>query len=499
MNKAYQSLKKASHEASLLGSIMQLIEWDQETHMPKAAAPFRGEQAHLLAGLIHKKKTSKTIEYALAKLIDFNSGKLLATDLSPAQKVAVKQWRRDFIRDTALPTAFVQQEAKLVSESIEVWRRAKEANNFSLFAPFLEQLFELNRKKAHYINPKANPYDALLNLYEPGVSTRIITPLFSDLRTQLQKIVKKLPRQPNDSFLFGKFSHSKQLAFSKILLEAIDFDFDRGQLDLAVHPFCSSMHPSDTRLTTHIHPTSLMSNVLSTLHEGGHALYGMGLPSEEYGTPLGQAISFGIHESQSRWYETRIGLSRPFWQHFLPQLKKHFPKLKNISLDRFWKGINKVEPSMIRTEADELTYSLHIILRYELEIALIEGKLSAFDIPQAWNEKMTELLGITPKNDAEGCLQDIHWAIAAIGYFPTYTLGNVYAAQIFETFSKEYPEWENRVAKGELFFIKEWLHNQIHQHGRRYDALPLIKKITGKTLSAKPYISYLTQKYAHSK
>jgi carboxypeptidase Taq len=274
------------------------------------------------------------------------------------------------------------------------------------------------------------------------------------------------------------------------------FDFNQGRLDQSSHPFSSSPHPTDNRITTRFHATSLLSCISVILHEGGHALYEKGLPVEQYGTPLGSAISLGMHESQSRWWETRIGQNKSFWTHYLPKLQKYFPNdLKNVKLDPFYRAINKVEPSLIRVEADEVTYPLHVILRFEMEKALIEGSLKVRDIPEAWNSKMQELIGVTPATNSEGCLQDIHWAMGGFGYFPTYTLGNLYAAHLFEAFAKAHPDWEKQIASGNLMFITNWLHENIHQHGRRYTSQELLKKVTGKAFTADAYIKYLNSKY----
>ena len=269
-----------------------------------------------------------------------------------------------------------------------------------------------------------------------------------------------------------------------------------GRLDLSSHPFSSASHPTDSRITTRIHKTSLISCISVILHEAGHALYEMGLPKEHYGSPLGDAISLGMHESQSRWWETRIGQSKPFWQHYMPLLKDQFKgTLDHINLENFYKALNKVEPSLIRVEADEVTYPLHVILRFEMECALIEGSLKVIEIPEAWNAKMKELLGISPTNNTEGCLQDIHWAMGGFGYFPTYTLGNIYASQLFEPFAKQHPDWEKMVSSGELHFITKWLNEAVHKHGKRYNSQEILKLATGNESTATPYINYLQNKY----
>lgn len=492
----YETLKKLSLNTKRLKGILSLIQWDQETYMPKGASAIRGEEIETLSGIIHREETSKKFGSALSKLIDLKTGDYLQKDIKPEQKAALREWRRDFIQATALPDSFVKAFARLTSEGMIIWQEAKKTNNFKLFLPHLEKVIEMSRKKADLLGYKDHPYDALLDQFEPEMTTKEVSTLFADLRVSLTDLLKRImkKKEVDDSFLWGKFSHEKQMAFNEILMDALCYDRNRGRLDLAEHPFSSSSHPTDCRITTRIHLPYLMSNIRSVMHEVGHALYEMGLPHDAFGTPLGESVSLGIHESQSRWWETRIGLSKAFWKTYLPPLKEHFKgKLNGVSLDTFARGINKVHPSMIRVEADEVTYSLHVILRFELEKALIEGSLKCKDIPDAWNSKMQEMLGITPKNDAEGCLQDVHWSMGAIGYFPTYSLGNLYMAQFFEAFEKEFPTWESRM--NDLSYMKDWLATNIHRHGRRYSGKELVKRVTGKKFSAAPFVSYLEKKF----
>ncbi|CUI17037.1 putative Zn-dependent thermostable carboxypeptidase [Candidatus Protochlamydia naegleriophila] len=497
IQKDFQKLHQLGKHTRVLQGISSLLDWDQETYMPQGSSAIRAEQLKTMAGLIHREKTSKKFANALAKLIDLRTGEVVAKDLTPQQTAAVKEWHRDYVQDTSLPAKFVEDFAKLTSQSIVVWRNAKKSNAFQQFAPFLDKIVSMNRKKADLLGYQEHPYDALIDQFEPDMKTKEVDAVFSKLRDAISPLIKKMAAQPvDDQFLFGKWDQSKQVAFSHKILEAMGYDADKGRVDFSSHPFSSSSHPTDSRITTRIHPNSLMSNIFVILHEGGHALYEMGLPQDSYGTPLGDARSLGVHESQSRWWETRIGLSKPFWKHFLPILKEIFKgQLDTITLDQFYRAINKVEPSFIRVEADEVTYPLHVILRFELEKALIEGSISVRDVPAAWNAKMEEYLGIRPENNAEGCLQDIHWAMGAFGYFPTYTLGNLYAAHLFEAFAKQYPDWEDRVAEGKLDFIKQWLHEKIYQHGRRYTTQELLKQATGHAFSADAYVQYLQSKY----
>lgn len=498
LQKGYQKLHQISRHTQTLSGIAHYLDWDQETYMPTGAAEIRAEQLKTMAGLIHREKTGKKFARALGQFVDIPSGKILEDSLAPEQKAAIIEWRRDYIRDTALPAKFVEEFTKLTSLAIQAWRKAKQDDDFKLFAPFLERIVALSRKKAEYLGYKEHPYDALLDGYEPDITTREITSMFAQLHDRLVPMIKKISTQSiDDKMLFGKWDTAKQMEFSHKILKAIGYDLNKGRVDFSSHPFSSSSHPTDSRITTRIHPTSLMSNISVILHEAGHALYAMGLSEELYGTPLGDARSMGVHESQSRWWETLIGLSKPFWQYFLPQLKETFKgQLDTLTLDDFYRAINKVEPSLIRVEADEVTYPLHVILRFELEKGLIEGSIKVREIPEVWNAKMSNSLGITPGNNRDGCLQDIHWSMGGFGYFPTYILGNIYAAQLFGAFAKDHSDWEKRVASGEFSFITGWLHEKIHKHGRRYTTHELIQRATGRAISPEAYLEYLGRKYS---
>lgn len=496
--KDYQALFSLSKKIRLFDGISHLLEWDQETYMPKKGNLVRADQIELMASLSHKARTDKTFEKALSKLIHLDTGKILKDNLSPTQQAALREWRRDFLKSVALPNSFVKAFARLTSESIVAWAEAKKGNRFEDFAPFLEQIIDMNRKKAELLGYRHHPYDALLDCFEPDATSSEIEAIFTKVKKGVRKLLAQIAStaQVDDTFLHGKFTAEKQLTFGRELLAAMGYDLEKGRLDLSNHPFSMSIHPSDSRVTTRIHKTSLFDSISAVLHEGGHSLYEMGLLPEYYGSPLCEAVSLGIHESQSRLWETRIGQNKSFWKHFLPLLKAHFNSLDKVSLEAFYRAINRVSPTFIRVEADEVTYSLHVILRFELEKQLIEGSLEVRDIPVAWNGLMEAYLGITPPTDREGCLQDIHWSMGAFGYFPTYTLGNLYAAHFFKAFEKDFPDWEKRVAQGQLFFLREWLREQIHQHGRAYTAHDLLKRITGSSkLSETPYLTYLNHKY----
>lgn len=496
--KDYKKLHEISRHTKVLRGVQSVLSWDQETYMPSGGADNRAEQTKILAGLVHKEMTGKKFVNALGKLINIKTGKIQQKGLSTPQIAALNLWRRDYLKEAALPAKFVEEHAKLTSQAKHVWIDAKKNQSFREFRPYLEKIVSMTRKKADLIGFKDHPYDALLDEFEPDITTAEVSKLFHSLRTSTQALLKKIKnsKQIKDDLLHIDLDIADQMAFSQKFLQMIGYSQEHGRLDVSAHPFSSSSHPTDSRITTRLHPTHFINNIRTILHECGHAFYEMGLPVENFGTPLGEAISLGMHESQSRWWETRIGMSKPFWQFCLPHIKKHFKgKFDSLTPEACWKAVNKVEPSFIRVESDEVTYGLHVILRFELEVAMIEGKLPIKDLPDAWNSKMQELLGITPKNDAEGCLQDVHWSFGAFGYFPTYSLGNMYASHLFGAFEKKFPTWPEKISKGEFSFMKDWLKENVHQHGRAYSSQELLQKATGKPFSANAFTDYLSAKY----
>lgn len=496
--KAYAKIAQLSKSAAVLEAVQQLLDWDKDTYMPKEAIEFRSLQVEMIASLVHRQRTSSSFAKALGALIDIETGEIKNDRLSAEKIAALREWRRDYLHSIKLPNAFVKQYAKTISHSSHAWQTAKEHNDFKSFAPHLEKVIKLSRKKADLLGFTEHPYDALLDLYEPGMKTAYLTPLFSKLKIALTELIRNIDIKPpfQEDFLFAHCAPSKQMEFSHQILQSMGFSLSKARLDTSVHPFCCGIHPNDTRMTTRIHPDNIMLNIGAVMHEGGHGLYNMQLPQEHYGTPLCQQISLGIDESQSRWWETLIGLSAPFWKNFFPLLQQQFPEqFANVEFEKFYHAINAVKPGFIRIDADEVTYNLHVIVRFEIEKGLIEGTIKVKDVPNIWNEKMRENLGICPEYDGQGCLQDVHWSLGLIGYFPTYTLGNLYSVQFFKTFEKQHPDWQERVAKGSLDFIANWLKENIHLRGRQYLPSDLCEKVTGKPLSAEPYIDYLTQKY----
>jgi carboxypeptidase Taq len=494
----FSNMQKAALKSDILTSTLQLLEWDQETYMPKGAIDVRSSQIELLSDLIHKHKTSTSYKKALSKLVDLETGKPLDETASLAIKSAGKLWHKEWTQATKLPSSLIKQIAKNTSTSLHAWDLAKKNKDFSLFAPHLEKMVSLVRKKANFLGYKEHPYDALIDLYEPEMTVAKLSPLFLELKTALRSLLGKIEaaRRPPFPALPKTFDPAIQMQMGKEILHLLGFSSETSRLDLTSHPFCLGIHPQDTRMTTRIFADNPLSNLLSVLHEAGHGLYNQQLPLQYYGTPLCQPLSFGVDESQSRLWETLIGKSLAFWEFFYPKLQQAFPlELQSIPLLEFYQRMNEVKASFIRVESDEVTYSLHIILRFEIEKALIEGTLKVQDVPSAWNAQMKDLLGIVPDNDSEGCLQDIHWSMGSFGYFPSYTLGNLLAAQLFDTLQLAYPDLENKIRQGNVLFIKDWLKENIHQHGKIYSREELILQVTKKPLSSSFYIEYLHRKF----
>ncbi|MEI8300110.1 MAG: carboxypeptidase M32 [Chlamydiota bacterium] len=499
----YEALVEKGQDIYTLKSISTLIGWDQETYMPKNAIGIRSLQKQHLESLIHKEMTSTYLQELLSPLIRLDNGELLKVDgLDLMQQGAVKEWRKDVVKAKKLPDLFVEAFAKAASETVSVWAEAKQANDFDSFLPYLEKMVELVREKTDYLGYKDHPYDALLEEYEPGMTVEKLDKLFDSLKPFLINLTKKCKNLSiQTDFLYGDYNEHKILELDHYLLQSMGFKEGCYRLDASNHPFCVSCHPTDVRMTTVTKTRDLLAaNIFTVLHEGGHGLYEQGLDPSFFGTPICEFLSMGIHESQSKIWEAFIGQSLPFWTYFYPKLQESFPQnFSNVLLTSFYQAINVVEPSFIRIYADEVTYSLHVILRYEIEKSLIDGSLQVKDIPHVWNEKMQAYLGITPKNHREGCLQDIHWAWGLFGYFPTYVLGNLYAAQLFDSLKKDHPDFKEKVSQGHLTFIRDWLNEHIHRYGRLYSPDTLIQRATGTPLSEESFKAYLTKKYIDKK
>lgn len=469
-----------------------VLNWDQETYMPSKGATFRAQQLSTLAGIGHELATSKE----LGKLLH-----LLSTDnsLSEKEKRNIKQSLKTFNENKKYTTEFVQELSKTISETFQAWHKAKADNNFAVYAPHLEKLVTLKREESKLLGDFAHPYDALLNQFEPGLKTADLEVLFTDVREQLVTFVKKIAAKPqnNDAFMYLYYDREMQWDLGLNLLKQMGFDFESGRQDASSHPFTTNFSPEDVRITTRINEQDINEMIWSCIHEGGHALYEQGLPSEEYGMPSSEYISLGIHESQSRLWENNVGRSLQYWKANYPKLQDAFPEnLKSVSVQSFYKAMNIVKPSLIRTSADELTYHFHVLIRFEIEKALIEGLIEVKDLPSYWNLKYKEYLGIEVPDDSSGVLQDIHWSHGSFGYFPTYSLGSFYAAQFWVQAKKEIEELENEIEKGNMKPLLDWLREKVHRHGKFYSAEELCIEITGEKLNFKYFMDYASIKYS---
>lgn len=486
-------------EASHLEGIEALLSWDQETYMPEGAGAARAEQVAYISTLMHEKRVGEPLKNALEELIDLETGELRIMTLSDRETRQLKEIWRDYRMESLLPSEFVTNLAKHASVSQQAWVRARKDNDFASFEPFLSKMVDLQKEKANYLAKGSTPYDSLLDQFEPDMTSEKVAELFGEIRQRLVPLIQNInevKHRVSGSILTKEYNVDDQWDFGIAMLKAIGFDTHIGRQDRSAHPFTTSTHPTDVRTTTRLQENDLKSALLSTLHEGGHALYEQGLPVEEYGNPLGQSISLGIHESQSRLWENLVGLSPAFWRFAYPKLLAKFPdQLKNTDRDKFYAAMNRVKPSLIRVEADEATYNLHIMLRFEIEKMLINEDFPVKELPGLWNEKMEEYLGITPPTDSEGVLQDVHWSFGAFGYFPTYTLGNLYSVQFYNQALIDIPGLEESCGRGDFTGLLEWLRKNIHSLGRSRKAEELVVEITGQPLSAQPFMDYLEAKY----
>jgi carboxypeptidase Taq len=472
-----------------LSGVIGLATWDQETYMPKKADAARAAQLATLQGLYHE------------RLVDPALGEWLggAAASSPDEQAMVRVLVHERDRAVKVPGRLVKELAEAQSLALSGWREAREKNDFSIFRPHLERLLALRREQADAIGHDGERYDALLDNYEPGMKVARLTPVLDELRKKLVPMVETITARapPTDIFEGRTFDAEAQWKFTFQLLEAMGFDLEAGRQDKSVHPFTGGTHPRDVRLTTRIYDATPLPAIFGAIHEGGHGLYEQGFSEEHYRTPIAAAPSMGLHESQSRLWENIVGRSRGFWGHFFGKLQPSFPKqLGGVTADEFYRAVNRVQRTLIRVDADELTYNLHIVLRYELELAMLRGDVSIADLPAAWNAKMKALLGVEPPNPRLGVLQDIHWAWGELGYFPTYSLGNLYSASLFNAAKRELPGLEASIARGELLPLRAWLAKHIHREGFRYFAEDLVKKVTGKGLTDEDFVAYLRAKYS---
>lgn len=495
---AYDQLRTHARETALLGAASALLSWDQETYMPPAAAASRAEQAASLARVIHERNTDPRVGEWISAC-EADSALQADPDGPDARNIA--EFRRAFDKQTKLPASLVSELARVGSQAQEAWKHARADNDFKAFAPWLTKMLDLSRQKAEcYGVPEGGElYDALLDDYEPAARAAEIEAVFDPLGERLSTLVVELlerGKAPSDAPLKCSIPPERQHAFGMKVIEALGFDTRAGRLDVTTHPFCSGLAPGDTRLTTRYRDEKFTDALYGTMHECGHGLYEQGLPkAERFGEPLADSVSLGIHESQSRMWENFVGRSREFWEWALPIAHETLGSgLEKFGVDDLFGATNLVERSYIRVEADEATYNLHVMLRFGIERAMVRGDLAVADLPGAWNERFEELLGVKVPDDRRGCLQDVHWSFGLMGYFPTYTLGNLYAAQLWEKINTDIPDLPGQMRRGEFSALLTWLREHIHTHGMRFKAGELCERITGQPLSPDPLLRHLEGK-----
>jgi carboxypeptidase Taq len=477
-----------------LWSAAAVLRWDQETYMPPGGAAARAEVLATLSGLAHERFVSA----ATGDLLDAALLRRDRLDPDSDDAALTRVTRRDFEQARKLPAEFVAERARAASRSTQIWREARPRNDFAAFRPALEEMVEFARRTADYLGYTEHPYDALLDEYEPEMTSREVAALFGRLRDATVPLVRAIAERASTvdaGSVRQDYAEDPQRRFALTIIQAFGFDTSRGRLDTSAHPFSSGFNRDDVRITTRYPPRSL-SAIFGTFHESGHAMYSQGTAPSLERTPLADGASNGIHESQSRLWENLVGRSRPFWRYAFPLLRELFPgQLGTADVEAFYRAVNRVEPSLIRVEADEVTYNLHIILRFELERALLAGEIKARDLPEIWTAKMAEYLGVTPSTDADGVMQDIHWPSGLIGYFPSYTIGNVASVQLFEAARRAHPDLSDQIQRGQFGSLLAWLRKHVHAHGRKFFPKDLLVRATGAPLTPEPYLRYLREKF----
>ncbi len=493
MEEKIKQLRESLAEIMDLTYVTALLAWDQQTYMPPGGAEARGNQMALLGRLVHERSTTPELGKLLEDL------KPTAASLDPDSDDArlVKVSTRAYEKSVQVPTKHVVEFAQAITLGQQAWVEARSKSDFSIFLPHLEKIVALRQEYASFFPNFEHPYDALLDDYEPNMKTADVKTIFDGLRPKQVELIKAISGKPqvDDAFLHQPFDEKKQLDFGVEVITKFGYDWNCGRQDKAPHPFTTSFSTRDVRITTRVTPDFLNPMLFGTMHECGHALYGQGVAPELERTGLEGGASLAVHESQSRMWENLVGRSLPFWEHFYPRLKEVFPQLAGVPLEKFYKGINKVQPSLIRVEADEATYNMHIMLRLEMEIAMLEGKVAVKDLPDLWNTKMKEYLGVTPPNDAKGILQDIHWSGGSIGYFSTYALGNLVSVQLWEKINQDLPDLMEQIREGKFEALLGWLREKVHRHGSKFEPQELVQKVTGSKIDPAPYVRYLTKKY----
>lgn len=492
MSDKFNRFKEIIGEVSDLNRAASVLGWDQQVNMPPMGAEARGQQLATLGKIAQEKFTADEVGQLLEDL------KKEYTDPNTDEGAMIRVAARNYEKAKRVPASFVAEQAVAAAKAFEAWVEAKKKSDFKIFLPFLEKNVELVKKYISFFPPADHPYDVLLDDYEPGMKTAEVQEIFGNLRPKQVELIKAISeaKQVKDKFLHKKYNEEKLWKFSEKIIAKFGYDFNRGRQDKAPHPFETTFSVNDVRITNRYEEKNPMATLFSAMHECGHALYELGVNPAYERTPLESGTSLAIHESQSRMWENLVGRSLPFWEHFYPELKKTFPnQLDGVKVKQFYKAINKVEPSLIRVNADEATYNLHIMLRLEIEIGMVDGSVRIKDLPEIWNTKMKEYLGVTPPNDAQGVLQDIHWSYGSIGYFSTYALGNIVSAQLWEKIKKDIKNLDDQIRKGKFEKLREWLRVNIHQYGRKYDPQDIVQKVTGSKIDSAAYVRYLTKKY----
>ncbi len=486
----YQQLCERSREVYLLRSVAGVLSWDFETYIPSKAVPYRAEQLSYLEAKAHTLFTEPSYGAWL------EAAEQTGFDPESEEGANIREWRRSYDRATKIPVALVEEFERTRTLAREAWVQARAESQFSVFEPHLEKIVDLTRQKADLWGYQESPYDALIDDYEPGITARQIKPVLEELRVALVDLLGNIGDHPvQEHFLDGHYPIDGQQAFSREVAAAFGYDFAAGRIDTTMHPFASTLGPLDQRITTRYNVKRFEVSLYGVMHETGHALYEQGLSTNRAGLPSGDSVSLGIHESQSRLWENHIGRTSQFWHLWHATACKYLPDVARYSPEALATAVQRVSPSFIRVEADEVTYDLHILLRFEIELALIEGRLKVADLPEAWNTRFYELFGLIVPDDARGLLQDIHWSLGSLGYFPTYTLGNLNAAQLMAAAEKKVPELSDQLAQGNYAPLLHWLRENVHQHGRRYLPAELMLKATGEPTQARYRIEYLRNKY----
>jgi carboxypeptidase Taq len=490
-----KEFKDYVREMGKLGAATALLHWDQQTYIPPKGHEGRAE----VVGKLAKMAFEMLVSPQMAEFIDRLERPEIKDGLGEQDRAMIRVLAKEHRRRKAIPPDLYEQFVITTSKAQAVWQEARAKSDFELFRPHLEKIVEFVRQFADLYGYEENPYDALLEDYEPGMTARELEGIIGHLREELVPFVRRLMeegKRPRTDFLQGEFPLEKQEELTLKALRAMGYDFEAGRQDTTAHPFTITIGPNDVRVTTRFDPHDPLSALLGSIHEGGHALYDQGMLPELCWTGLDEGASMGIHESQSRTWENLVGRSRPFWQFFYPTMQELFPQFKDVPLEDFYRAVNLVEPSLIRVEADEVTYNLHIMLRFELEEALLNKRIEVKELPELWNDAMKRYLGVVPPDDAQGVLQDIHWSAGYFGYFPSYMLGNLYAAQIFAAAKEEIPDLEGKIAQGELLPLRGWLKEKIHRFGRIYEPQELLERVTGEGPNPRHFVHYITEKFS---